>query len=29
LNQPCFVLGVFQIGSLELFTWAGFAHQSS
>jgi hypothetical protein len=29
LHQPCFVLGIFKIGSLELFAWAGFESESS
>jgi hypothetical protein len=24
LHQPFFVLGIFEIGSFELFAWAGF-----
>jgi hypothetical protein len=29
LHQPFFVLGIFKIGSQELFAWAGFEPQSS
>jgi hypothetical protein len=29
LYQPCFVLDIFEIGSLELFAWAGFKLRSS
>jgi hypothetical protein len=24
LYQPCFMLGIFEIGSYELFAWASF-----
>jgi hypothetical protein len=27
--SPVFVLGIFEIGSCELFAWAGFKPQSS
>jgi hypothetical protein len=29
LHQPCFVLGIFEIGSRELFAQAGFKPRSS
>jgi hypothetical protein len=29
LHQPFFVIGIFEIGSLELFAWAGFEPRSS
>jgi hypothetical protein len=28
-HQPCFVLGIFKIGSHKLFVWVGFKPQSS
>jgi hypothetical protein len=28
-TSPAFVIGIFEIGSQELFAWAGFEPQSS